>query len=476
MKRLLLPLLVLAGCSMTPELTRPAAEVTLPESYTDAPAVDRETHHGDWWTAYNDPVLNTVVDSALAGNRNLAAAAARVSEMQAQFRIARGQQLPAVIGGADYARTETPSNTGFARNIGGGIPDFPDRFTNETYTITGTLAWEVDFWGRVRSEKDAALASFMATEEDLRAARMGVISEAVATYLEVRTTARTLELARRNVGLLEERVELTQDRFERGIAPSFELYAIRQEFENTRSSIPLLETSLADAEGRLGVVIGGFSGEARSILAMGSATPADAGDIAAGIPAEILGQRPDVAAAILRVEAARQGVGAARARLLPSLSLTATGGLQAAELSELLDVSQNFSNLVASLTAPLFQGGALRAGVHASRARLEQAVAAYEQTLLTAFKEVEVTLIAHANQRERLAFFGDEARVAAASLQTAESRFRRGVGTYISLLDAQRNMIRVETSLAGAHRDVALARLAVHRALGGSWAEPQTEL
>jgi multidrug efflux system outer membrane protein len=164
-------------------------------------------------------------------------------------------------------------------------------------------------------------------------------------------------------------------------------------------------------------------------------------------------------------------VGAAKASLLPTLSLTVTGGLQSAELTELLSTNQYFTNFATSLFAPLFQGGALRANVRVSRAQLEQAIASYEKTLRTAFKEVSVTLTSYEKQRERYAFLEDELAYAEASALAQEERYRSGVGDYLAYVDARRNLIRVQTSLAGAERSVADARLAVHRALGGAWVD-----
>ncbi|MFT7550657.1 MAG: multidrug efflux system outer membrane protein, partial [Rhodothermales bacterium] len=422
-----------------------------------------------WWEQFGDPVLNTVVDSALAQNRDLRIAAARVVEVQQQYRIARAALLPTAGVGGEVSRTDSPSNTGFSRNIGASVPGFPSRFVNENYSISGTLSYELDLWGRVRGEKNASLSTFLATESELHGVRIGVVAQTIATYLELRATQEQLNLARENVDLLSERVDLTQDRYERGISASFELYAIRQEFQNTRTTVPLLEASLADAEGRLAVLLGTFSAEIRPLLAGNSGQEVILGDIPSGLPADLLENRPDIAAAIHRVRASSQSVGAARARLLPTVSLTAVGGVQSAELSELLDLGQTFSNLVGSLTAPLFRGGALRAGVEGSEARLTQAVAQFEQTLLNAFREVEVTLISFSKQKQRLAFLNEEQRFAEASLQTASNRYLRGIGDYVSLLDAHRNHIRVQTSLVLARRDVANARLAVHRALGGAW-------
>lgn len=467
----LVPLILLmAGCSFSPAVpTVDNPDALLPDAYSAQTAESEAPLRTDWWQAFGDPTLNALVDSALAGNRDLRVAAGRLLEVQSQYRIARAAQLPAVIAGADASRSDNPSNTGFSRNIGESVPNFPDRFTNESYTVSGTMAYELDLWGRVRSEKRAALNAFFAAEADLEGVRLGIISQTIATYLELRALEGQLQLARENVSLLEERVELTEDRYGRGLVASFELYAVRQEFGATRTTVPLLEAALVEARGRLALLLGSTPAELQ--LSTGSEVSLLLDNIPAGIPASLLAARPDVAGALFRVEAAQQGIGSAKARLLPTISLTATGGLQSAELSELLDLSQNFSNLIASLTAPLFQGGALRAGVDGAEARLEQAVASYEQALLNAFREVQATLVGFEKQRERLAFLDEEYDFAEASLLSTRARYRQGIGDYVALLDAERNLVRVKTARVNARRDLATARLAVHRALGGTWTQ-----
>lgn len=471
---LLTLILLMAGCSFSPAVQSvDSPETLLPDAYSDSAAASAAASEVPpstaWWHSFGDPTLNVLVDSALASNRDLRVAAGRLLEVQSQYRIARGAQLPSVVVGADASRSDNPSNTGFSRNIGESVPNFPDRFTNDSYTVSGTMAYELDLWGRIRSEKRAALNTFFAAEADLDGVRLGVISQTISTYLELRALEGQLQLARENVSLLEERVELTADRYARGLVATFELYAVRQEFGSTRTTVPLLEAALVEARGRLALLMGATAGE----LSLGSETEVHLllDNIPAGIPASLLAARPDVAGALYRVEAARQGVGSAKARLLPTLSLTATGGLQSAELSELLDLSQNFSNLVASLTAPLFQGGALRAGVDGAEARLEQAVAGYEQALLNAFREVQATLVGFDKQRERLAFLDEEYDFAQASLVSTRARYRQGIGDYVALLDSERNLVRVKTARVTARLDLATARLAVHRALGGSWTQ-----
>ncbi len=442
------------------------AEVTLPDQF-DATKPDTLRPMAQWWTAYNDPVLNRLVDTTLARNLDLRVAAARVVEVQQQYRIARAPTLPSVTLSGDVSRSDTPANVGFTSDL----PGLPERFDNETYTVAGTLAYERDIWGRIKNQKNAALHEFYATQEDYRAVQIGVLAEVMAAYFELLDLEAQLQLTQASVNLLQERVELTEERYARGLVTSFELYSLRQEFESTRTNLPLLESSLVETTGRLAVLLGMYPDEVALLLADERAPELVLTPIPSGLPSDLLQERPDVAAAMQRLEAARQNIGAAKASLFPTLSLTATGGLQSGELTALVNTGQYFTSLASSITAPLFQGGALRANVRVSEARYGQAAASYEKTLRTAFKEVSATLIAYEKQRERYAMLQEEQAYAEASVQAQEDRVRRGVGDYLAYLDARRNLLRVQTSLASAERALADARLAVHRALGGNWVD-----
>ena len=463
---------LLSSCTMAPKLTETETEERLPEFFR-ANADSAHVQSAEWWSAFNDPALDRVVDSAIVRNLDLKVAVSRVRELQEQYRISRAAFLPTVTYGVDGGRSDTPANVGFAGNLGEGNPDFPDRFSNETYSATLGLSYELDFWGRVRSTKNASLADYFATRADAQTALMGVIAEAINTYFEVRDLEDQIALNDESVDLLGERVELSDDRYERGLINSFELYAVRQEYQNTQIALPTLNSQLKDAKGRLAIVLGMFSSEVDAVLASSLADSANTWNsyqIPSGIPSDLILNRPDVIASWQRLDAARHAVGAAKAQQFPTISLTGTGGTQSSDLKNLLDVgTQYFTNLAASIGGTLFNGGALRANTRASKERLEQASYNYEKVLLTAFKEVDTTLDQYSNERLRLDYVVEELDFAEASVEEQRSRYRSGVGDYLALLDAERNLIRVKASKSGIERSLASSRLALHRALGGNW-------
>jgi multidrug efflux system outer membrane protein len=486
--------LVLAGCSMTPSMTAPEAERDLPETFAPAPgdttlpAAAADTARYDsqrWWTAFGDSTLTALVDTALADNLDLTSARARVEELAAQFRIARAPLFPSVNANGQYNYQNQPANTGIGGAIGGGGGDdggngdappdggqqqsIPDRFEFATYQATLGLSYELDFWGRVRSQRKAALSQYFATAADLQTARLSVISQTISTYFQVASLQRQAALGRQAVDLLEQRLAITQDRYARGLTSSFQLFTVRQSLETARSEQPPLESQLYDARSRLSTLLGRFAGT--SLLPDSLAPSLELSPVPAGLPADLLMQRPDVRAGALRLEAARQQIGGARAEMLPSLSLTGTGGTQSSSLASLVDVDQRFANFVAQLTAPLFQGGRLRANIDAAEARYKQQAAAYENTVLTAFREVKAALVAYDKQRQRLQTVQNQVASARATFRTQRDRYERGIGDVLSLLDAERGLVQARTRLAVARRAAVNARLTLHRALGGTWTD-----
>ncbi|WP_420633458.1 efflux transporter outer membrane subunit [Candidatus Palauibacter sp.] len=480
------PLLLLSACSFAcsfapaPSLPEPVAE--MPGDFS-AKLVTGEYEPLEWWRAFADPVLDTVVDSVLASNFDLAQAVARVRQARARARIARAAFFPTVGASGAINDIDSPTNAGIgaqiqALGLGGVAGDstlgfvLPERFELTTYTISADLAYELDFWGRARNDARAAGAEYLASESDFRAARIGILAETITTYFDIVSLRRQTALTRQTVDVLLEREALASTRYDRGLIDSWTLYQVRQNLRNTQAGLPQLETQLISAEARLAVLLGGYRADMEAILPDDLA-PAQAADpVPAGIPADLLYQRPDVRAAGQRLDAARYNVGARRAELLPSLSLSGSIGLASAEADGLFNVNQWFTNLTTNLLAPIFQGGRLRNNVELAQGHFEEAASSYGRIVVTAVNEVETTLAGLANEDRRHAFLVSQREEAQASLDLQSQRYEAGVVGYTDYLDALRTLLNVEAALAGASRDLALARLAVHRALGGAWTSP----
>ncbi|MEL6772803.1 MAG: TolC family protein [Bacteroidota bacterium] len=481
----------MVGCSFAPASRAPESVAALPTAFAEAETLAVYDPQA-WWTGFEDPVLNRLVDSTLTGNLDLAEAITRVDQAAAQARIARAALFPGLNGtGSGSYQNQSATNNQFSAFQGGGGeegeggegappggeagPAPPDRLAFEQYSVALAASYEFDFWGRIRNDTRAAYASAAAAAADLQTARLGVIATVVSTYFEVVDLRRRIVLTLATVDLLAERVELTEERYTRGLVTSFELYRILQDYRTTQASLPLLETDLTDAEGRLAVLTGRYAGRLGPLLPDTLSPRLALDPVPPGQPSDLLLQRPDVRAAAYRFEAARYTVGARKAALLPTVSLSAQLGIQGLEPADLVDLDNWFSSLTANLTAPLFQGGRLRANVSAAEAAYVQQAAVYGRTVLTAFQEVESALERYEEERQRFDFLRSQLDDARAQDALQTERFEQGIGDYTAVLDAQRNRLGVLTSLSGARRAVALARLGVYRTLGGDWvAEPPT--
>ncbi len=469
-----LALLASTGCSFAPDPELPQPVTALPEAFVESEAVG-VYEPLEWWRDFRNPTLDALIDSALVSNLDLVEAVARVERARAQSGIAWADLFPQIQAGGDVSRTSQPANTGIGGALGGLSGDSAragpvfDRFAFTTYSASLGFSWELDFWGRARNDGRAAVADLMATRADLHAARLGVLSETISTYFQIGDLRERVRLTRETVDVLEEREALTETRYDRGLVPSLELYQVRLDLRTVQASLPQIETQLAVAEGRMAVLIGRFAGRIGELLASQIAPTLPLDAIDAGIPADLLLQRPDLRAAAERLEAARFRVGARKAQLLPTLSLSGSVGQQSSDPGGLFDAGQWFTNLLGGLTAPIFQGGRLRNNVKAAEAQYVEFAAAFGRAVLTAVYEVETSLTGYARERERFEFLTSQLEEAQASVDLQAQRYAAGVVGYTDYLDAIRTLLGVQSTLSAAGTEVALARLSVHRALGGGW-------
>ena len=472
---LLLAGLALASCSLAPPPELPQPETEMPEDFARSPAPG-PYQPLNWWTAFADPVLDRVVESVLESNLDMAVAVARVEQARERARIAKAAVLPVVQGRGAVNDLSTPTNAGFGAQIQElGLEDLapgfalPERLGITTYSLGADFSYEMDFWGRVRSDALAAGAEYLASESDYQAARIGILAETIRTYFEIADLRQQIDLTSEMVDVLLERENVASTRYDRGLSDSLDLYRVRQDLRNTQADLPKLQNLLASAEARLATLLGGYRTDLDAVLP-DTLSPADATDpVPVGIPTDLLFQRPDVRAVGLRLEAARHQISARRAELLPTLSFSGSIGLQSSEIDGLFKVDQWFTNLASNLLAPVFQGGRLRSNVTLAEIRFNEIAATYGRTVVTAVNEVEAALAVLQNEGQRHSLLASRLQEAEATVELRSQRYEAGIGGYADFLDAVRTRLNVDLALAGADHDVALARLAVHRALGGAW-------
>ena len=469
--------LAAAGCALrsgsSPDPSQEAAPPLPADFGESAPAGAYEPEK--WWRTFGDRVLDEVVEEVLASNFSVAEAVARVEQARTRAHLANAAILPSVGARAGVDAIEQPTNAAIGAQLDELGLDFPlpDRLGLSTWSVGVDFAYEADFWGRVRHTSLAAGSELLASESDLRAAHIGVLAQTISAYFEIGHLRQQLDIARRQVESLEERERLVASRYERGLAHSLELRRVRQILRGAEAGIPQLENQLAEAESGLAVLLGGYREEVAAILPASLTAAATPEPVPAGIPADLLLQRPDVQAAGHRLEAAGHTVEARRAALMPQLSISGSIGLVSTEVGGLFDVKQWFANLTSNLLRPVFDGGRLARGVELAEARFDELAAAYGQTVVTAVNEVEAALASLRNEGRRRESLAIQHEEALASRDLQSRRYESGVSGYGDLLDATGNLLEAEAALATSERNLALARLAIHRALGGAWTNPE---
>ena len=460
---------------MAPAPETPVLVAEIPEGFDQAQAGLEAASYTpqSWWSAFEDPVLDCLVTKALQSNLDIAESAARLRQVSAQARISRAALLPQANVSGNASETSTPIDGLAFGNLAGGAPI--TRIDNEAYTLNLGVSYELDLFGRARDDYRAAQRDAIASAADLKTVQLTAAAETIAAYFDYVDAARQITLTEKTIEVLRDRASRTDERFERGLADSLELYQIRQDLRSTESSLPQLRSGLVATKSRLALLLGAYPGELDETLGQPLRPRLVFEPVPAGLPMELLAQRPDVAANYERLEAARLRIGARRAERFPRITLTPSIGTQGGSPGSAFDFADNWaSSLAAAITAPLFDGGRIKANIAAARAQYDSQAAAYARSVIGAFGEVESALADYEQQRTRYALVAAQLEESRGSLDLQSRRFEAGTGSYLAYLAALRTVYAVETSLSAAARATALARLGVHRALGGDWA-PDTE-
>ncbi|MBO9499034.1 MAG: efflux transporter outer membrane subunit [Novosphingobium sp.] len=447
---LLATALALAGC-MGPRPEAPdAAAVEPPAGWRDAPGGPGAEVSATWWRAFGDPALTGLVDQALAGNTDLALAAARVEEARAQFATAQAFQLPTV----DAAAGGGPQR---ALNAFGQPLDQTPRQAQLA------IAYDTDLFGRLRNATAAAKASLLATEAARDAVRLAVASSAASGYIGLRALDARLAVLRDTVASRQESLHLATRRAETGYAPALDQRQAEAELHAAEALIPVVELAIRRQENALSLLLG----DAPHPIARGkSLYELVSPETPAGLPSALLRRRPDIAQAEWSIVAADRSLDSARAAFLPTIRLTATGGFVD---SNILPDPVSVFAIGGSILAPIFEGGRLRAQADAAAARRDQAAFAYRKTALTAFREVEDALAAVQRTAEQEQVIAAQRTSVAEVLRLATNRYRAGYSPYLEQLDAQRALLSTELALVQVRADRLSAQVALFQALGGGW-------
>jgi NodT family efflux transporter outer membrane factor (OMF) lipoprotein len=467
MERSYLPLAVLlvavAGCAVGPNY-RPPQPVTPDEWHSRptgaAPAGD-PTALADWWKTLDDPILDQLIDQALARNKTAKQAYARVVEARARRGIAAAGFWPTLDASASGRRTNSEASVSDPDvGLSGG--------SDEIFDAGLDSAWELDLFGGQRRTLEASNAQLGASQADLRDVLVTLLGDVALSYVDVRTAQSRLTYAEKNLEAQHGVLDITTWRAAAGLANALEVEQAQSNYQQTRAAIPSLQSSLVQAMNRLSVLTGDAPGSLEATLAERKPIPVAPLEIAAGVPADVLRRRPDIRSAERLLAAQTAQVGVATAALYPSLSLTGSITLQALTASDLASGFRT-DRLGLSLNLPIFRGGALRQNVNAQNALVDEALAAYEATVLAAYEEVENALTASTNEHLRHDALQLGVESARRASELALVQYNSGLVDFQTVLDADRTLLALEDSLAVSDGEVTANLVRLYKALGGGW-------
>lgn len=454
----------LAGCAIGPDYQRPAVE--LPSGFAAAPAgAVAETPSKSWWIVFNDPVLNSLIDEALAHNLDLVAAAARVTEAQALLGLAVTDQTPVAYAAASRTGNR---NSGASANSGPGQP-----LQSTTNRVTLNVSFEIDFWGKYRRATEAARAELLSVQANRNALRLSLTAQVAQGYFNLRALDARIAVTGQAIRRGDEALAMQTKRFDAGVISEFDYRQRFAEVDSGRAQLPPLQSQRNNQERALGVLLGRSPREIMSGRVdrpqAGAGRPALAAAIAvpAGLPSDLLLRRPDLIEAEQKLIAANARIGVARAAYFPSISLTGLLGSESSSLGDLFSGPARIWNFAGNLTQPLWGAGRIGRQVEIAEARTEQVVAQYRNAIANAFREVQDAIQAQAAAREVLDI--EQRRVTSLSKSTdlARLRYENGVASQLDVIDAERSLLLAELNRIEAERAMQASIADLYKALGG---------
>ena len=455
--------LLAMACVAPPAVQQRALDVQPPESWSVASPAGGEPL-GAWWEQYGDRQLAELIELALEQNNDLRAAAFRVDRATAAGRIAGADLKPSIGVGLNAQRQEQVF-------VGLPIPGAPNvvSSTSNQFALTLETSWEVDLWGRLRAGARAALAEAQASRADLRGAQLSLSGQTAKLWFAVAEAQQQLDLTRESVESFATSTELVRSRYESGVRPSIDLRLALSNQYGAEALVAAAENGLDRALRRLETLLGRYPSatllERFNIDRLPDLPP----PVPVGLPSELVSRRPDLVAAERRLTAADQRLLVAQRSRYPRFALTARGGSVSDQLGDLLDGDFGVWALIGNLTAPVFQAGRLKAGVDQAQAAGNEALALYAGQVLRAYAEVETALAAEQRLRVRAARLRETAEQLEGARSLAETRYARGVGDYLTVLESQTRALNARIAWIRVRREMLTNRVDLHLALGGGF-------
>jgi len=456
-------LLCLSGCTFAPKYARP--EAPIPTGWPSGPAYQQTPTPTDapqaadleWQQFFTDEKLHEAIAMALQNNRDLRIAALNVERARALYGIQRAELLPVVNATANASKQRIPAD----------VMGFPEPLTIENYGANlGVAAWEIDFFGRIRSLKDEALESYLATEQARRSAQLLLVSAVAQAYLTVAADRENLQLAEATLKTQQSAYDLVKRRFDLGLVSELDLNRAQAQLDTARGDIARFQQQVAQDENALNLLVGAPLPDALLPTELNDVTPTQ--EISEGLSSEVLLRRPDVLQAENLLKAANADIGAARAAFFPRISLTAAIGTASSDLSGLFKNGAETWSYAPQIVMPIFDARTWSAH-QAAKVQREIAVTQYEKAIQTAFREVADALAVRGTVGQQVAAQQSLVKAEAETYRLAVSRYQKGIDSYLSVLDAQRSLYAAQQGLV----TLRLAKLAnnmrLYAVLGGGW-------
>jgi len=447
--------LLASACSIGPRYERP--EVDLPKDYgvAQSPAAAPEK----WWTLFQDPVLDKLVEEALANNRDLRAAAERIEQARGQFMIERAALSPDAGVQYDASRSRASTRSNF--------PTPPEFIESSSHRLVLRASWELDFWGKYRRATEAARAELAASEAGREAIRRTLVGDVARGYFALRALDRRLESLELTRAGREKSLELQKLRLDAGVVSELEYRQVESDLRSAAALVPVVRQARNAQEGALSLLLGRSPRQLfeEKVERGTSAAPA-AVEVPAGLPSELLLRRPDLREAEERLHAANARIGVARAAYFPSITLTGFFGGESTSLSDLFSGPARTWNVAGGLLQPIFAGGQIRGGVIQAEARTRELTELYQKTVANAFREVRDALAAQTNLREAYAAQLAREQALARTAELARLRYENGAVSLFEVLEAERQLTLARLDAIDAERDRRNAIVDLYLALG----------
>ena len=453
---------MLMGCAAVgPNYEKPRMEV--PAQWSEMPpegVITEASPEGltRWWTLFEDPLLESLIERSLNQNKDLQIAQARIREARARRGVVAADFLPAVGTSGIYARSRTSENTV------SGI-----ALEQDFFEAGFDANWEIDVFGGVRRSVEAADADIGASVESLRNVLVTLVSEVARNYLELRGNQLRALIAKENIKAQRHTLEMTQARFKVGLSSQLDIEQARAQLTATEAQIPGFETFIRQSIHRIGVLLGQPPGSLIDELMFEKPIATALPQVPLGLPSDLLRRRPDIQQAERELAAATARIGVATADLFPKFFLTGALGLQSMELSSFLNAGSRFWSVGPRVAWPLFAGGRIRSNIEAQNARQEQALIFYEQVVLTSMEEVENALVAYAREQATRRAIAESVAANQRAVEISQALYKKGLTDFLNVLVNQRFLYQAQDALAVSEQKVSTNLVALFKSLGGGW-------